>query len=32
VIRNIDAYYDAFGVSDSDELYLNPQRRVRIWS
>jgi putative endopeptidase len=32
VIRNIDAFYDAFDVSESDELYLEPQRRVRIWS
>jgi putative endopeptidase len=32
VIRNIDAYYDAFEVGESDELYLDPQRRVRIWS
>ena len=32
VIRNIDAFYDAFEVSESDELYLDPQRRVRIWS
>jgi predicted metalloendopeptidase len=32
VIRNIDAFYDAFEVSESDELYLEPQRRVRIWS
>ena len=32
VIRNIDAFYDAFGVADKDELYLDPQRRVRIWN
>jgi predicted metalloendopeptidase len=32
VIRNLDAYYDAFEVSESDELYLDPQRRVRIWN
>ena len=32
VIRNIDAYYDAFEVSESDELYLDPQHRVRIWN
>jgi putative endopeptidase len=32
VIRNIDAFYDAFEVSESDELYLEPSRRVRIWS
>lgn len=32
VIRNMDAFYDAFGVGDDDELYLEPQRRVRIWN
>lgn len=32
VIRNMDAFYDAFEVAESDELYLDPQRRVRIWS
>jgi predicted metalloendopeptidase len=32
VIRNLDAFYDAFDVSESDELYLDPQRRVRIWN
>ena len=32
VVRNIDAFYDAFGVSESDALYLEPQQRVRIWS
>jgi predicted metalloendopeptidase len=32
VIRNMDAFYDAFEVSESDELYLAPERRVRIWS
>jgi putative endopeptidase len=32
VIRNLDAYYDAFDVSESDGLYLEPQRRVRIWN
>ncbi|UNB52328.1 M13 family metallopeptidase [Mycolicibacterium sp. YH-1] len=32
VIRNIDAYYDAFDVDTADELYLEPAARVRIWS
>jgi predicted metalloendopeptidase len=32
VIRNLEAFYDAFEVSESDELYLDPQRRVRIWN
>jgi putative endopeptidase len=32
VIRNMDAFYDAFGVDEDDELYLEPERRVRIWN
>ncbi|QEN12082.1 M13 family metallopeptidase [Mycolicibacterium sp. ELW1] len=32
VIRNMDAFYEAFDVSEDDELYLEPDRRVRIWS
>jgi putative endopeptidase len=32
VIRNIDAFYDAFDVGESDTLYLDPQSRVRIWN
>lgn len=32
VIRNIDAFYDAFEVGTDDALYLEPDRRVRIWS
>ena len=32
VVRNIDAFYDAFDVGEDDALYLEPQQRVRIWS
>ncbi|MEW2479272.1 M13 family metallopeptidase [Mycobacterium sp. NPDC049093] len=32
VIRNIDSFYEAFEVDDSDELYLEPAQRVRIWN
>jgi putative endopeptidase len=32
VIRNLDVFYDAFEVTEADELYLDPERRVRIWS
>jgi putative endopeptidase len=32
VIRNMDAFYDAFDITESDALYLEPQRRVRIWN
>ncbi|WP_343287314.1 M13 family metallopeptidase [Gordonia sp. SID5947] len=31
VIRNIDAFYDAFDVSAGDKLYLDEADRVRIW-
>ncbi|WP_191089249.1 M13 family metallopeptidase [Microbacterium radiodurans] len=31
IVRNIDAFYDAFDVSDADELWLEPERRVTIW-
>ncbi|MEI7915214.1 MAG: M13-type metalloendopeptidase, partial [Mycobacteriaceae bacterium] len=32
VVRNIDAFYEAFGVGEDDTLYLEPSERVRIWS
>jgi predicted metalloendopeptidase len=32
VVRNLDAFYEAFDVDKSDELYLDPEQRVRIWS
>jgi putative endopeptidase len=32
VIRNIDAFYEAFTVGEHDTLYLEPQRRVKIWN
>jgi putative endopeptidase len=32
VLRNIDAFYDAFDVTENDRLYLDPQRRVSIWN
>ncbi|MEJ0022037.1 MAG: M13 family metallopeptidase [Alphaproteobacteria bacterium] len=31
VVRNIDAWYDAFGVKPGDKLYLAPDKRVKIW-
>ena len=31
VVRNLDEFYEAFGVSDADELWLDAQDRVRIW-
>lgn len=31
VVRNLDPWYPAFGVSTDDRLYLSPDQRVRIW-
>jgi putative endopeptidase len=31
VVRNIDAWYQAFGIEPGDRLYLEPARRARIW-
>jgi putative endopeptidase len=31
VVRNVDAWYDAFNVTPDEKLYLPPAARVRIW-
>ncbi|WP_309066140.1 M13 family metallopeptidase [Microbacterium sp.] len=31
IVRNIDAFYDAFDVREGDALHLPPQERVTIW-
>ncbi len=31
IVRNMDAWYEAFGVKPGDKLYLAPNDRVRIW-
>ena len=31
VVRNMDAWYKAFGVKPGDAMYLPPEQRVRIW-
>ncbi|NCP14414.1 MAG: M13 family metallopeptidase [Sphingomonadales bacterium] len=31
VVRNLDEWYEAFGVKPDDALYLPPEERVRIW-
>ena len=31
VVRNMDAWYQAFDIQSSDKLYLPPDQRVRIW-
>jgi putative endopeptidase len=30
-VRNVDAWYEAFGVKPGDADYLPPEQRVRIW-
>ena len=30
-VRNIDAWYDAFGVKPGKKLYLAPDARVKVW-
>ncbi|HEY2658539.1 MAG TPA: M13-type metalloendopeptidase [Caulobacteraceae bacterium] len=30
-VRNVDAWYDAFGVKPTDPMYVAPDQRVRIW-
>ncbi|SIK03605.1 Probable zinc metalloprotease [Mycobacteroides abscessus subsp. abscessus] len=31
VVRNIDEFYEAFGVTEDNQLYLSPEERVKIW-
>lgn len=31
VVRNIDVWYDTFGVTERDAMYLDPAERVSIW-
>lgn len=31
VMRNIDAWYDAFKVTAEDKMFIDPKGRVRIW-
>jgi putative endopeptidase len=31
IVRNIDDFYTAFGVTESDALWLTPEERVAIW-
>ena len=31
IISNIDEYYTAFGVTEGDALWLDPEKRVTIW-
>jgi len=31
IVRNVDAFYDAFDVTPTDGLWLDPDKRVTIW-
>ncbi len=31
VMRNIDAWYDAFSVKPEEKMFVDPKERVRIW-
>ena len=31
IVRNIDAFYEAFDVKPGDKLWLDPEQRVKIW-
>lgn len=30
-LPHIDAWYDAFGIKQSDKLYLDPSKRLKLW-
>ena len=29
--RNFSEWYEAFGVTDSDKMYIAPEKRISIW-
>ena len=31
VVRNLPQFYEAFDIAETDELYLSPEERVKIW-
>jgi putative endopeptidase len=31
IVRNLDAFYEAFGVKQGDKLWLDESQRVTIW-
>ena len=31
IVRNFDAWYEAFDIQPEDALYLPPEKRVKIW-
>lgn len=30
-IQNVDAFYDAFDIKKGDKMYVEPEKRVKIW-
>jgi len=30
-LKNIDAFYEAFGIKEGNKMYIAPEKRVRIW-
>ena len=30
-IQNVDAFYEAFGIKKGDAMYIEPEKRVKIW-
>ncbi|BFM42908.1 M13 family metallopeptidase [Flavobacterium sp. CFS9] len=30
-VQNVDAFYDAFGIKKGDKMYIDPDKRVKIW-
>ena len=31
IVRNMDEWYEAFGITEDDDLYLPPEERVQVW-
>lgn len=31
ILPHVDAWYDAFGITDQDKLYIAPEKRVKLW-
>ena len=31
IVRNLDAWYEAFGITEESQLFIKPENRVRIW-
>ncbi len=30
-LKNVDAFYDAFNIKETDKMHLAPEKRVKIW-